>query len=105
MLTVDLGLPDRVGHAPEGGQDVEEVGLLGVRRPREEDDDDGGVDEHAKDEDGHAPHVLDDEAEAEGAEGVGGAVGHQDEAHVLHAVRAGDVALKLVDSIVKMAIY
>ena len=95
-LTVDLRLPDSIGHAPEGGQDVEEVGLVGVGGPIEEDDDDGGVDEHAKDEDGHAPHVLDDEAEAEGAERVGGAVCHQDEAHVLHAVRAGDVALELV---------
>ena len=65
-----------------------------MRRPREEDDDDGGVDEHAKDKDGRAPHVPDDEAEAEGAERVGGAVGHQDEPHVLHAVRAGDVALE-----------
>ena len=95
VLTIDLRLPDRVGHAPEGGQDVEEVGLVRVRRPREEHNDDGGVDEHAKDEDGHSPHVLDDKAEAEGAQRVGGPVRHQDEAHVLHAVRAGDVALEL----------
>ena len=40
-LTVDLRLPDSIGHAPEGGQDVEEVGLFGVGGPIEEDDDDG----------------------------------------------------------------
>ena len=88
VLTVDLRLPDRVGHAPERGQDVEEVGLVRVWRPREEDDNDGGVDEHAKDKDGHSADVLDDKAEAEGAERIGGAVRHQDKAHVLHAVGA-----------------
>ena len=94
MLTIYLRLPDRVGHAPECGQNIEKVGLVRVRRPRKEDDDDDAVDEHAKDEDGHSAHVLDDKAEAEGAERVGGPVGHQDEAHVLHAVSAGDVALE-----------
>ena len=94
MLTIYLRLPDRVGHAPEGGQDEEKVGLVRVGRPREEDDNDDGVDERAKDEDGHSPHVLDHKAEAEGAQRVGGPVGHQDEAHVLHAVAAGDVALE-----------
>ena len=65
-----------------------------MRRPREEDDDNDAVDEHAEEEDGHAAHLLDDESEAEGAERVRRPVRHEDEAHLFDAVGAGHVALQ-----------
>ena len=91
LLTIDLSLPHRVSHAPEGGQHKERPALVGVGHPREEVGDDCRVDGGAEDKDGQAAQVLDHDAEAEGAGRVGDAVGDQDEAHVLHAVPAAVV--------------
>ena len=52
-LTINLGLPDGIGDAPESGQNVEEVGLLGVGGPGEEHDDDDEVDQSSAKEDGN----------------------------------------------------
>ena len=102
FLTIDLSLPHRVGHAPEGGQQEEGPALVGVGHPREEVGDDRGVDGGAEDEDGQAAQVPDQDAEAEGAGRVGDAVGDQDEAYVLHAVRAA-AAQSIVEPIVFFA--
>ena len=91
LLTIDLSLPHRVSHAPEGGQHKERPALVGVGHPREEVGDDCRVDGGTEDKDGQAAQVLDHDAEAEGAGRVGDAVGDQDEAHVLHAVPAAVV--------------
>ena len=92
FLTVNLRLPDGVCHTPEAGQDVEDVRLLRVGRPREEDGDAGDVDECAHEEDGHAADLLDDVAEAEGANGIANAEHDDDVADVLNSVGARDVA-------------
>ena len=94
IRTVDLRLPDSVGHAPQPGQDEEEVRLRRVGLPSEEGGHHAQVDESAADKDGHPPDVLDDEAEAEGADGVADAVDDQDVAEVLHPIGAGHVALE-----------
>ena len=95
MFTVDLGLPDSVGDAPQTGQDKEDVLLVGVGRPLEEDDDHDDIDDGAADEDGGAAHVLDEGAEAQRADGVASAVADEHVADVLHTERAGDKALFL----------
>jgi len=98
LYTVDLRLPNGVGHAPEGGHQVEDRHLVGVAGgPIEEEDDHADVDQCAHDEDGHAAHLLDDEAEAEGAEGIAHAVDDQHVADDVHSVGAGNVTLKEVN--------
>ena len=91
--TVDLRLPHGVCHTPQPGQDEEEVGLLRVWLPGVEGSHHAKVDDGAKDEDGNAPNVLDEESKAEGADGVTDAINDQDVAEVLHTIGAAHVTL------------
>lgn len=87
-------LPDGICHSPECGQDVEDVSLLWVGRPGEENDHNDNVDECAKKENGHTPDVFDDEPKAEGADGITDSKYNQDVAQVVNAIRARDITLK-----------
>ena len=91
FLTIDLSLPHRIGHAPEGGQQKEGPALVGVGHPSEEIRNYSGIDGGTEEEDGQAAQVLDQDAEAKGAGCVGNAVGDEDETHVVHAVCAAAV--------------
>ena len=84
QITIDLGLPDRIGHPPQGCQDEKQVGHVGVGGPLKEHNDAKNVEDGAAHKDGHPPHVLDEVAEGGGAEGVNHTVGDEDVAHVAH---------------------
>ena len=65
FLTIDLSLPDRVGHAPEGGQQKEGPALVRVGHPCEEVGNDTGIDGGAQDEDRQAAQVLDKDPQSQ----------------------------------------
>ena len=92
FLTIDLSLPHRIGHAPEGGQQKEGPALVGVGHPSEEIRNYSSIDGGTEEEDGQAAQVLDQDAEAKGAGRVGDAIGYEDEPHIVHAVRAAAVS-------------
>ena len=94
ILTIDLSLPDGVGDAPQRRQDEEDVVLVGVRHPVEQDSNDDDVEAGAEDEDGDAAEDLDDGAEAHREDGVAHAVGDHHVADVVHAPTASDVSLE-----------
>ena len=92
-LTIDLSLPDGIGDAPQSRQDEEDVVLVRVGHPVEEDPDDNGVEASAEDEDRDAANDFDDVAEAHREDGVANAVRDHHVADVVHAPAASHVSL------------
>ena len=96
-VTVDLSLPNGIRNAPKSGHDIKYVVFLRVWHPRVEHEDADQVDDGAHEEDGHAANLLDDETEAEGADGVAHAEHDDHPAEVLHSVSAANVGLKYIN--------
>ena len=74
---VDLRLPDRIAHPPEGGQGVDKWKGFQSWSPEEHCSESSCIDESPKDEDGHPTCSLCDKTGSYGGERVCRSVGHQ----------------------------
>ena len=93
--TVDLSLPNGVGHSPQEPDEEEDPDLVRARPPEEQDGDGAEVDGGAEGEDGRAAaDEAHDGAEGGGEDGVGETVADQDVADLGDAPRARYVALQ-----------
>ena len=63
MLTIDLGLPDRISHPPEPGEAVKDEVLLRVGTPIEKRNDNQSVDDSPQQKYGHPAGEFNDMAE------------------------------------------
>ena len=69
---IDLGLPDRVAHPPEGGEGVDDWKSFRRRSPDEHCCESSGIDESSEEEDRHPSSSLAHKTGTDGGECVGG---------------------------------
>ena len=95
FLTINLSLPNSVGHPPQCRNDEEDVVIVRVWHPVEEDSDDDDVEASSKDKNWNPSKDLDDGAKSHGEDGIKHAVGDHHVADVVHTPTASDVSLQM----------